>query len=258
MIGFLFKKVFFDIWDNLLSVVGLNLGYIVMFLGLFLSGMVSEISGPLGLVVLVLDILLFSFYSLGVSAITYGYSKYQKEGFRAFKEAFRYHWGHALLHSGLFIALLLICLYIIPFYLTAGNFVTMFLGMLMFWVAVFLILSIQYFYPLCFHMEGDSAVKTLKKCFIVLSDNIGVSLFLLVRTLIGIVLTIFTASLLPGFAGISLSRMGTVRLLMKKYDFLEENPDCTKKDINWDDLLYEERELVGPRSLKGMIFPWKD
>ena len=38
---------------------------------------------------------------------------------------------------------------------------------------------------------------------------------------------------------------------------LEANPDATKKDINWEDLLYEEKQLVGPRSLKNMIFPWK-
>jgi hypothetical protein len=64
--------------------------------------------------------------------------------------------------------------------------------------------------------------------------------------------------MIPGVAGISLSRMDTTKLLMLKYDFLEANPDCTKKDINWEDLLYEERQLVGPRSFKGMIFPWKD
>lgn len=258
MVGFLIKKVFFDIWDNLLSVIGLSIGYIVMLLGLFLAGMVGEYSSILALVVVVLDILLYSFYSLGVNAITYGYSKYQKEGFKAFKEAFRYHWAHALLHAGLCIALLLILLYIIPFYIAAGNMVTMFLGMLMFWLAVMLFLVMQYFFPLCFHMQGDGAMKTLKKSFIVVSDNVGVSLFLLLRSLLGFALTVVTAGLIPGLAGISLSRMDTLRLLMKKYDFLEENPDCTKKDINWDDLLYEERELVGPRSLKGMIFPWKD
>ena len=55
----------------------------------------------------------------------------------------------------------------------------------------------------------------------------------------------------------SASRMATMKLLMKKYDFLEENPDATKKDINWEDLLYEDKQLVGPRSIKNMIFPWK-
>ena len=78
------------------------------------------------------------------------------------------------------------------------------------------------------------------------------------RTLLDLVLSLLTATMIPGVAGISLSRMDTTKLLMLKYDFLEANPDSTKKDINWEDLLYEERQLVGPRTLKGMIFPWKD
>ena len=106
-------------------------------------------------------------------------------------------------------------------------------------------------------MEADNPFKTLKKCFLLVADNMGVTLFLLVRTVIDMVLTILTATLMPGLAGISLSRMDTVKLLMKKYDFLEANPDSTRKDINWEDLLYEEKQLVGPRSLKNMIFPWK-
>ena len=91
-----------------------------------------------------------------------------------------------------------------------------------------------------------------------MADNMGLTLFLALRTVIDLALTVLTASLVPGLGGISLSRMDTIRLLMKKYDFLEEHPGTRRRDINWEDLLYEENQLIGPRSLKGMIFPWKD
>ncbi len=63
--------------------------------------------------------------------------------------------------------------------------------------------------------------------------------------------------LVPGICGIMLSGQDMMKLLMKKYDWLEENPNKTKKDLNWDELLQEEKDTIGPRSLKSMIFPWK-
>ena len=106
-------------------------------------------------------------------------------------------------------------------------------------------------------LPGDGPVKTLKKCFIVSFDNPGKSLFLVLHIIFDTVISVLTVGLLPGISGIMLSGAGMTKLLMKKYDWLEENPGKTKKDINWDELLEEERENVGVRTLKGMIFPWK-
>ena len=38
---------------------------------------------------------------------------------------------------------------------------------------------------------------------------------------------------------------------------LEANPDTDRRHLPWDDILFDEREKVGPRSLRNMIFPWK-
>ena len=258
MIGFLFKKVFFDIWDNLLMLVLMSLGIIVPLALLYLGSVLLDYSMVASLAVSAFALLIFSFYALYLSSITFGYSRNKKGGMKAVKDAFRFHIGHAFVHFMMLIVLCMISIFGIPFYFSFGNIVGVVMGMMLFWVAVSIVLAMQYFFPLCFHMEADGAFKTLKKCFIILADNLGTSLFLAIRTLIDLVLTILTASMIPGMAGISLSRMDTTKILMLKYDFLEANPDCTKKDINWDDLLYEERQLIGPRSFKGMIFPWKD
>lgn len=258
MIGFLIKKGFFDIWDNLISIVVMNLGYLVALGLVVLSSYVGETSVAGGYAILAAAILYISFYSLGISGVTFGFSRYRKLGFRAFREAFKDHLTHALLHFALCIAIVLCFVFVIPFYFSMQNMLGLCLGMLLFWVMLALILALQFYYPLCFHYEADTPMATLKKCFGIFADNLGTSLFLVLRTIIDIVLTILTASLIPGLTGIGLSRMDTVRLLMKKYEFLANNPGSTKKDINWDDLLYEERELVGPRSIRNMIFPWKD
>ena len=259
MIGFLIKKGFFDIWDNLLIVGLMNIGYLIP-LGLFyltVGVIAAEASTALIVALLLLSLLVFSFYSLVVNAMAFGFSRYKKSGFAAIKEAFRYHWGHALLYFCICVAIGITLFFDIWFYFAMGTYFGIIMGMILLWVVVAFVLALQYFFPLCFHMEADKPFKTLKKSFLLVADNFGVTMFLALRTVIDLALTILTATLLPGLCGICLSRMDTVKLLMKKYDFLEENPDATRKDINWEDLLYEERQLVGPRSLKSMIFPWK-
>ncbi|MBR2281914.1 MAG: hypothetical protein IJ863_04760, partial [Spirochaetales bacterium] len=231
MVGFLVKKGFFDIWDNLLMIVIMNLGYIVPLLLILASGALGEFSAALSIIVQILAVLCFSMYSLGISAVTFGYSRYQKGGFKAFKEAFRYHIGHGFLHFFLCLAIAFLIMFVMPFYFSIGNLFGIFMGMLMFWLMVVIVLALQYFYPLCFHMEADGAFKTLKKCFIIVADNLGVTVLLLLRTIVDFVLTVLTATMIPGLCGISLIRMDNVRILMKKYDFLEANPDATKKDI---------------------------
>ena len=259
MIGFLIKKGFFDLWDNMLIVGLMNICYLIPLGLMYLAVALSAADYPtvLSMAILVVAMLVFSLYSLGVNAITYGFSHYKKRGFAAIKEALRFHWGHAVLHFAVCLLIGFTAIFVIPFYFAIGNYFGIIMGMLVFWIIVAVIMSMQYFFPLCFHMEADKPFKTFKKCFLIVADNFGTTMFLILRTIFDLVLTILTATLLPGLAGITLSRMDTVNLLMKKYDFLEENPDATKKDINWEDLLYEEKQLVGPRSIKNMIFPWK-
>jgi hypothetical protein len=48
------------------------------------------------------------------------------------------------------------------------------------------------------------------------------------------------------------------KLRLLKYDYLENDSDANRKRIPWDALLIDERERVGKRSLRGMIFPWKE
>ena len=83
------------------------------------------------------------------------------------------------------------------------------------------------------------------------------SFLLLLHNTVDLVLSIVTMGMVPGVTGLMLGSQDMMKLLMKKYDWMEENPGKGKKDMDWSELIYEEKETLGPRSLKNMIFPWK-
>jgi hypothetical protein len=86
-------------------------------------------------------------------------------------------------------------------------------------------------------------------------------------------ISLFLAFLAPGFAGVALAQNVALKLRLVKYDWLEARGDSVEagetagplrgifgrgRAVPWKELLAEEAELVGKRTLKGMIFPWKD
>ncbi|MCH3916152.1 MAG: hypothetical protein LKE40_01455 [Spirochaetia bacterium] len=258
MIGFFIKKAFFDAWDNLIGLVLSNLGFLACLLGLLGSFTLFGHSTLLGLICMVLCVGLLSFHAIGISSVVEAYGDYKRVGWAGYKKSFRLYWRHAFLLWGVLLAMLLMLVVVMPFYLHVGNWIGLMLAVIIFWVFLTLLLSLPYYLPLMIRFSGDRPLKTLKKCFLVAIGNTGVSFFLLVFNLIQVVLGVLTVGLLFSGCGIMLASQDAFKLLMYKLDYLEENPDTKAKAIPWDDILYEEKENVGHRSLKGMIFPWKD
>ena len=163
--------------------------------------------------------------------------------------------------GGLFFLFMLLfvvnILFVIPFYSSYGNAFGFVISIIMIWVEIILLLCLPYYFPLMNLLPADRPLKTAKKCFIIVADNLGFTLFYLIYSIICIVISVLTIGLVPGLTGMQLAAQDAMKLLMFKYDYLEENPSADRKHIPWEDLLYDEREKVGPRSLKSMIFPWK-
>lgn len=262
MIGFFIKKSFFDGWDNFLGLLVLNLGYIVSLLAVF--GVISYFGDNFWLTVVLLAVILFatSLYSGGVSGMVHQYSNYKHEGWACFKASFKKRISHSLVFAVVVVFLLLCCFVVVPFYFQSfQNMMGMILAMIVVWVVFFCVLALMYYFPLATLMEDDKPLKTLKKCFLIMGDNFGFTLFFALYSLINLALSILLAMMAPGLTGIHLSQDVAIRLLMFKYDYIEQNPELTPKErrhMPWEELLYDEREKVGHRSLKGMIFPWKD
>ena len=258
MIGFLIKKAFFDAWDNLIGLVVSNLGYLFVLLVFSLGMQYGGSSSLLVILVLLASVVLFSFHSVGIANITLNYSDYKRVGFAGYKEGIKLFTTHAIFLSVINVVLILLVTIVMPFYLNLGNYIGLFLGVITFWILLTVLLAIQYYLPLMSRFTGDKPLKTFKKCFIMAIGNLGTTIFLAVYNIIQIALTVVTAGLLFNFTGITLANQVAFKLLLLKLDWLEEHPEEDVKHVNWEDILYEERENVGHRSFKNMIFPWKD
>ena len=93
-------------------------------------------------------------------------------------------------------------------------------------------------------------------------DNTGFSIIMAFYNLLLIALSILPIGFFPSLAGVSISRHNAFRLRMYKYDYLEEHPELKtvkeRKKIPWEELIYDDREALGPRKLRSFLFPWKE
>jgi hypothetical protein len=257
MIGFLIKKNFFDLWDNLFKVALINLGFIAsVAVPVFIPTLLSSVPG-LALVVLFIGILWCLVYLSAASLSLKTISDYSSFGFQDF-------WANLklALPAGLALGVLVFLGYvlsfvIIPFYLQMNSMVGLLLAAVIFWTLVVALLSFQFFFAVRARLD-TKLFKVIKKCFIFFFDNPGFCIFSFLGNMVTLILSLFLALLFPGPAGILLFLDEGMRLRLLKYDWLEANPDANRRKIPWDALLIEEREKTGTRSLKSFIFPWKD
>lgn len=258
MVGFFIKKAFFDGWDNLIGLVLFNIGYIaLMFVAFYLSMLAGQVNWLLGYGVLALSVIVISIMMGGTASVTFNYSDYQHDSWTAFRTGVKRNIRHSLLFSLFLLLFFANILFIIPFYSSFGNIFGYILSVVMIWVEIIILLAIPYYFPLMNLLPADKPLKTAKKCLIIIGGNMGFAIFYILYSIFCLALTIFTIGIIPGITGMQLASQDAMKLLMFKYDYLEDNPDANPKKIPWDDLLYEEKEKVGPRSLKSMIFPWK-
>lgn len=257
MVGFFIKKSFFDGWDNCLSLVLQNLIYVgFLLLNMFLLYKLGE--NPYFFYSIILFFVLVVSISLGGTAeVGKNYAFYISDTWSSYVKGIKRNIKHSIFFFLVVLLLAFMVLFTIPFYTSFDSILGIIPALILFWVLFFFLLALPYYFPLMTMLPGDGPLKTLRKAFIVSFDNPLISLFLFLHILIDIIISVLTVGLLPGLGGIMLSESVMMKLLMKKYDWLEANPGKTKKDISWDELLKEERDTIGPRSLKSMIFPWK-
>ncbi len=258
MVGFFIKKAFFDGWDNLIGLVLFNIGYIVlMFIAFWLSMTIGQIHWVAGYGALILSIVLVSVLLGGTASVAFNYSDYKHDAWAAFRAGVKRNIRHSLLFSLVMVLFFANLLLVIPFYASFGNIIGYIISVILIWVEIIIILAVPYYFPLMNLLPADKALKTARKCLLIVGGNMGFTFFYLLYSIFCLAVTLFTVGIIPGITGMQLASQDAMKLLMFKYDYLEENPDADPKHIPWEDLLYEEKEKVGPRSLKSMIFPWK-
>jgi hypothetical protein len=333
MFGFLVKKTFFDMWDNMFRIILLNLAFLavmgIIALPSLVSGdvpadaaaasggaavaapssapeapaapksdaeaeadfnaFVSEcvakpfttplarilfMLGPvrgfqligmlitrqplivLPLVILLIGIAALAILSGAAGRMTADIADYKQPGFADFFGYMKESWTNSLLGAALLAGYLFVIAVAFPFY--AGKGVVGWLAMgLLFWVTVAALLAAQYFFPIQARLDRKFR-KITRKSFLLLFDNTIFTFGLLAVALVVFVASAFTAFLLPGVSTVFLWWSAALKLRLYKYDWLEQNPGANRKKVPWDALLIDDRERVGKRTLKGMIFPWKE
>jgi hypothetical protein len=257
MIGFLIKKTFFDAWDHMLTLVFLNLGGIcfgsIALFALFISPSwdLSHLLLP-GLLVLGF----FAWAGTQTYLLTM-IANFHSPRFSDLGNAIRVGWRPGIQFGISLSIIVFLAIVTIPFYLKMHSLFGTIAASLIFWCMFTVMLALQYLLPVMIMLK-DSYSKAIKKCLFICFDNILFSLFLFVWTLILGVVSCCSAFTIPGLAGMQLATVDALKLRLYKYDWLERNPEAERNSIPWDTLLDGDREQVGTRSWKSLIFPWQD
>lgn len=130
------------------------------------------------------------------------------------------------------------------------------------WITFVIFVALQWFVAVRSTLH-DNFRKTVRKCFILFFDNLGVSFVLFFYNIFLCTLSIILFGLLPGSCATVYARTDAFYLLLKKYDYLDElqknNASLPAKRIKipWNELLKEDEEYTGHRTIKQFLMPWK-
>lgn len=258
MFGFLIKKSFFDLWDNFLPAILVNLGFIaVLSLPILGPSAIAGLGVIPSLIVLAAGVVVLFVYVGGASGIALAVVDYRGLEWRLFVEALRSNMRTSVALGTLVMLHVALLMVALPVYTAMGNVMGVLALAILFWMSVIWWLGIQYVLPVRTRLT-DRTGQVFKKSFILTLDNTLFTIGLALGATIITGLSFFTAFLIPGISGLIIWYQAALKLRLYKYDYLEANPDAKRNEIPWDSLLYEDRERVGKRTLRGMIFPWKE
>lgn len=273
MFGFFLKKNFCDGWDNLFTLVLINLVFLLaggFVIGLYVilfryTPLATE--GTTLISILVSAVFLYLLYFIYcITAFAFGEQAVNIANFGAarFLDFFKIVptvLKDAALYALITCAFSVISVLGIYWYATQGTIIYIFMGCIFFWFDLFALITLQWFIPVRSILKNNFK-KCLKKSLILSLDNTGFSIALAFYDLILLAFSIFFLGLVPSVTGLTLARINALRLRMYKYDYLELHPELKtkkeRKDIPWEELIYEDRETLGPRKFRSFLFPWKD
>lgn len=252
------KKSFFDLWDNFLSVILLNLGFIiVLMIPIWLPAPLASVSIAGALSVQAVGVVVSFIYAGVASMMSRDIVNYQKPEFRNFIPYLKQTWKSSLVLGLIYVGITLVFRIGVPFYSSLGTMLGLAAIVFLMWAVIIFALASQFYFPVRAQLD-DTVIKILKKSFVIFFDNTGFALIVAIGAIITAGISVFTALLIPGLTGVLIWHQAGLKLRLYKYDYLEAHPEANRRSIPWDALLIDDREKVGKRSLRGMIFPWKE
>jgi len=256
---FLMKKAFFDGWDNLEILFITNLAFFIVSAALIWPVFVflrptSPVFPALLIMISILEIVLLGV----VSALMSSLADYRRVSWADVPRLLRETWKQSLVFGIAMLGFIISSLLGIAYCLSLRNLLGFTLSMFSFWIVIGVYLTILWYFPARNRLQGHFG-KLLKKCALLMLDNFPLSLYLgFVIVPIYLIAWPMTAFGAFGPSGIQLYLNCALRLLLYKYDWQEENPNGKRNRVPWHAILIHEKERIGKRSIRGMIFPWKD
>lgn len=258
MLLFCVKKAFFDFWDFFIPAMIANVGFIALLaLPALGPAWMRGVSPLAGVVMFIAGVLLLFVYVGCLSMVARDIVMYRTPQWEDLPHYLRATWRPSLALGAIYLLHALLVSVALPVYASMHSLLGAGAMALLFWVSVLWLMASQYYFPVRAQL-GDGVPKVLKKCAILLFDNGAFTLALALGTVGLMALSVFTALLLPGLMGVLIWLNVAFKLRLYKYDYLEEHPDAPRRNLPWDELLAEDRERVGKRTLRGMLFPWRE
>ncbi len=257
MYSFLIKKTFFDMWDNFLAMFLLNVGFVALVCGFFI--LPSTLGFPAAFLpyYTALGAIVVTYYAGGVYRFTLDLSDNKKGGVGLFLRSLVSSWKQNLVSCAIALVLLAVLLYVLPFYLLHESLPLVILGGVMFWVWFSVFLASLFFPPAAVRL-GKKTFASLRDSFSFVSDNLGFCLYAFLVFLLTFVVSAILFFMAPGPASMLLWINVCFKIRLYKYEYLRAHPGTSKRNIPWDELIAEDRKIVGKRTLRGMIFPWRE
>jgi len=255
---FLIKKMFFDMWDNLITIILLNVLFIVFMcilllpIPLFLSFNIFYLFIYIAFITFVISLILGI-----ISRYTIDISNYEKPGIKLFFTYFKESFKNSTIYFLFIIILSSIIAFVFPYYILRGTIIDLILCGIVFWTTITLLLASTYYLPISGRLN-KGIKKNIKNSFLLLFDNTILTILMALGSIIIFIISFFTLFLAPGIATMTLWFNVGLKMLLYKYDYIEANPNVGRKNIPWNELIMEDEKKVGKRTLKGMIFPWKE
>lgn len=275
MLGLFFKKNFYDGWDNVMFFFVPNLildALIILCSALASLGVTvfKDVNGFLYIWILLALILVcgFSIITLAWAESSKGIADYETIEFKDFFASIKSCVKDGIKFGLTFVAVIVIAIIGGLYFLKPQNgqisFAGFLAGICYIWAAIIIIASL-FWYPALRAYMHNPFLKTIKKCFIVFFDNLFVSIVIGFYNIFLALVSVIMLGLAPGMCGIQLARVNAFRLIMKKYDYLEEldkkgeplNSKARRK-IPWKELLKSDIEANPTRGFKAFVFPWKE
>lgn len=258
MFRFQIKKSFFDGWDNFLSLFLTNILFAALTIAFLLIAKANtDIQIGTFALMCTLFLLIICLLIQGTAGVAYGWVNGDSAYIDNFRQVIK-KTQHLFFFFSISVVIFFCAVFLIPFYLASHSYMGIMIAVVMFWGFVLIIPAMQYYFPLSAYFADDSSFLTFKKCLALTLNNKAFTLALTVKTIVEIGITICTCFLVPGFAGIAISHANAVKLLMIRSDYMREHAIQSRKGINYYRLFEEEEKKIGKRSIRNMIFPWRD